>query len=213
MILLIGGEKGGTGKSTLTTNLAAYRKHKTGNDVLIVDTDTQGSASDWVYYRRENGLSGIESIQLFGKHIISEIPEKAKRYDDILIDAGGRDSQELRASMVIADRMLIPVRASQYDIASIQTLSGILDQALINNARLEAFLVINGLKNNPRIPEFHEALEALQEYDNIKALDFPIYDRMSYARSGAEGKGVHEMADEKATTEIQKLYKAIYEQV
>jgi chromosome partitioning protein len=213
MIVLIGGEKGGTGKSTLVTNLAAYRQSLTGNDVLIVDTDSQGSASDWCYYRKQNGMPGIESIQLFGKHIVSEIPNKASRYDDILIDAGGRDSRELRAAMVVCDVMLVPIRASQYDIASIETISELLQQARLSNPGLRCFVVVNGLKNNPRIPEFAEAMQALQEYDNLTVLGFPIYDRMSFTRSGAEGKGVHEMDDRKATAEIHNLYKHIYGQV
>ena len=46
MIVLIGGEKGGTGKTTIATNLAALRA-MAGRDVLLVDTDPQGSASYW----------------------------------------------------------------------------------------------------------------------------------------------------------------------
>lgn len=212
MILLIGGEKGGTGKTTLAVNLAAYRQSK-GRDVLLVDTDTQGSASDWCYYRQQSGNPAIECIQLFGRSIISEIPKKAERYQDIVIDAGGRDSAELRASMVVCDVLLVPVRASQYDLASIETINDLLQQASISNPDLKCMAVVNGLKNNPRIPEFIEAMQALKEYPNIQALPFPIYDRMSYARSGAEGRGVHEMADNKASAEIEILYNHIYEQV
>lgn len=208
MIILIGGEKGGTGKSTLSVNLASYRQGFS-NDVLIIDTDIQGSASDWCRYRREAGLKPIESIQLFGKNIVSEVPEKANRYDDIVIDAGGRDSAELRASMVVCNVLLVPIRASQYDISSIGKIDELVSQASIHNPDLTSYAVINGLKSNPKIPEFREALEALEEYD-IQALTFPIYDRMSYARSSATGQGVHEMNDPKAIKEIKKLYGAIY---
>ncbi len=52
MIVLVGGEKGGTGKTTLAINLAALRAIR-GRDVLLVDTDPQGSASGWVLTRDE----------------------------------------------------------------------------------------------------------------------------------------------------------------
>ena len=52
MIILIGGEKGGTGKTTIATNLASIFKHN-GRDVLLVDTDKQGSASFWCATRDE----------------------------------------------------------------------------------------------------------------------------------------------------------------
>ena len=50
MILLVGGEKGGTGKTTIATNLAVKRLQASG-DLLLVDTDKQGSASAWAAIR------------------------------------------------------------------------------------------------------------------------------------------------------------------
>ena len=54
-IILIGGEKGGTGKTTLAVNIAAARA-RDGHDVLLVDTDPQGSASYWAAAREEAGI-------------------------------------------------------------------------------------------------------------------------------------------------------------
>ncbi len=58
MVILIGGEKGGTGKTTIATNLAALRA-LAGHDVLLVDTDSQGSASYWASSRDEAGISHV----------------------------------------------------------------------------------------------------------------------------------------------------------
>ena len=67
MIVLVGGEKGGTGKTTLATNLAALRA-ASGADVLLVDTDRQGSASFWAATRDENdALAAVPCVQVFGK--------------------------------------------------------------------------------------------------------------------------------------------------
>ncbi len=66
-IILIGGEKGGTGKTTLAVNLAALRA-LTGRDVLVIDTDIQASASYWAQTRDETGVTPrVACIQKFGK--------------------------------------------------------------------------------------------------------------------------------------------------
>ena len=115
MIILIGGEKGGTGKTTVATNLAAIRANK-DHDILLVDTDKQGSASSWSDIRDLNKNDvRVPNIQKFGVNLTQDIQDLRSRYEDIIIDAGGRDSVELRAAMTIADKMFIPVQASQFD--------------------------------------------------------------------------------------------------
>ena len=98
MIILIGGEKGGTGKTTIATNLAAMRVNA-GHDILLVDTDKQGSASAWSDIRdiKNKEISRIPNIQKFGSNLAADILDLKTRYGDIIIDAGGRDSIELRA--------------------------------------------------------------------------------------------------------------------
>lgn len=210
-ILLVGGEKGGTGKTTIATNLASLLATK-GNDVLMIDTDRQGSSSDWCYWRSQTDLPAIECIQLFGKHVKSETPKKANRYDKIIIDAGGRDSEELRYGMLVSDMMLTPVRASQYDISTLDNLSEVIEQLEAVGKSLPVMAVINSLKGNPNMPEFTEALEAIQAFDKIKAYPFAVRDRVSFARTGSEGRGVHEMSspDAKAIAEIETIYDHIY---
>ena len=66
MIILIGGEKGGSGKSCLTQNLAVYLQQKE-RDILLLDADPQGTTTDWVREREENeDLSNIPSVQASG---------------------------------------------------------------------------------------------------------------------------------------------------
>ncbi|MBK8536321.1 MAG: AAA family ATPase [Candidatus Competibacteraceae bacterium] len=87
-IILIGGEKGGTGKTTLAVNLAALRALQ-GRDVLLIDTDIQASASYWAQTRDEAGIQPrVACIQKFGKGLQTEVRDLAKRYQDIVIDAG-----------------------------------------------------------------------------------------------------------------------------
>ena len=78
MVILIGGEKGGTGKTTIATNLAALRA-LAGHDVLLVDTDSQGSASYWASSRDEAGIKPrVACIQKFGKGLQGEVRPPSK---------------------------------------------------------------------------------------------------------------------------------------
>ena len=87
MILLCGGEKGGTGKSTIATNLAAMRL-KESADVLLLDTDPQASSSYWSSIRDEDEtLQRVSCVQKFGKGLKRNCMPIGK-IDDLIIDAG-----------------------------------------------------------------------------------------------------------------------------
>src|SRR5690625_947556 len=217
MVVLVGGKKGGTGKSTIATNLAALRVEKAGHkNLLLIDTDSQGSTADWTYYRKESGKDGIECIQLFEKRIVTEIDSKAKRYEDIIIDAGGRDSKELSYSMTVADVMLVPVGASQYDLNTIVDIDELLEQVRTINPDLTCYVIINNFPNHAKLTEGEEGIEFLKQFDNVIPIEFIIHHRISFNRTAKEGLGVNELtnngtiADPKALDEITKLYEVIY---
>src|SRR3954451_2772838 len=99
MIVALLGEKGGTGKTTFATNLAGMRA-TAGRDVLIIDADRQGSASFWTEKRddRNSGLPSVHCVQKFGSGLMQAVKDMSRRYDDIVIDAGGADSREVEAA-------------------------------------------------------------------------------------------------------------------
>ena len=161
MIVLVGGEKGGTGKTTLATNLAALRA-AAGRDVLLVDTDRQGSASFWGAVRDEAAgegaaLAAVPCVQVFGKGVARQLADLAGRYDDVVVDAGGRDSVELRSAMVGAERLYVPVQASQFDVWTLEQMDELVSQAQAINPDLEAGVVINRASTHPRVREADEA--------------------------------------------------------
>ena len=91
MIILVGGEKGGSGKSCLAQNLAVYLQAKK-RDILLLDADPQGTTTDWIKERDDNNkVESIPSVQAAG-NIRQILLDLSKRYQDIIIDAGGQDS-------------------------------------------------------------------------------------------------------------------------
>jgi len=116
MIILIGGEKGGPGKTTIAINIAAMRTKEEG-DLLLIDTDKQPTASYWCSIREDNNIKPrVASVQKFEKSVRTEAIALKEKYKDIIIDAGGRDSPELRGALLIADIAIFPLRPSQFDL-------------------------------------------------------------------------------------------------
>jgi len=214
MVILIGGEKGGTGKTTLATNLAGLRSNE-GRDVLLVDTDKQGSASDWAAVREEmEGVSRIACVQVFGKQVTSQVQDLEPRYDDLIVDAGGRDSVELRSAMVVADRFYVPLQASQFDVWTIERMEELVEQAQAINPSLQARVFINRASPHPQVQEAQEAQEILDDFEHLVYSGVVIHDRIAFRRAASGGIAVTEAdsPDAKACREVQALYDAIFEQ-
>ncbi len=212
MIILVGGEKGGTGKTTLVTNFAAMRRNQ-DSDVLVVDTDKQGSASYWAATREGNEqMRRVPSIQKFGKAIASEIRDLASRYQDIIIDAGGRDSLELRAAMTVVEKLIIPIQASQFDVWTLGAMSELVNQAIAFNESLQTFVVLNRASTNPSVSETAEAKEVLEDFENLVLLNTVIHDRIAYRKAAKSGLSVVELQPKevKAAKEMTSLYQEVF---
>lgn len=218
MIVLIGGEKGGTGKTTIATNLAVIRAGL-GHDVLLVDTDKQGSASYWANVRddqredaTDDNIKHIANIQKFGSNIATDLTDLQKRYEDIIIDAGGKDSVELRSAMTVANVMYIPVRAAQFDIWTLDTIDKLAERAKIFNKGLEARILINAAPANPSVSEIEEAKAALSDFEFLKLSDCLLKERICYRKAARDGIAITEQKqkDQKAIQEFMTLYKEIF---
>lgn len=213
MIVLIGGEKGGPGKTTLATNLAAMRTAAAG-DVLLIDTDKQPTSSYWCSLREDKGITPrVSSIQKYEKAVRTEVLELKRKYTDIIIDAGGRDSPELRGALLVCDKAVFPLRPSQFDLWTLGRLQSLVETASEINEKLRAYVVINQASPNPAVKEAEEMKSFLDEFDNIKMLNTVICERISFRRSALHGMAVTEYKpeDPKAIDEIKSLYKEVFE--
>lgn len=211
-IILIGGEKGGTGKTTLAVNLAALRALQ-GRDVLLIDTDIQASASYWAQTRDEAGIQPrVACIQKFGKGLQTEVRDLAKRYQDIVIDAGGRDSVELRAALVIAERVFIPIQPSQFDIWTLGRMDDLVKTAQGFNPELQAWVVISRASTNPSVNEVAEARSLLADFEHVQLSSAVIRDRIAYRKAARDGLSIEELkpTDPKAGEEIQALFQEVF---
>ena len=211
-IILIGGEKGGTGKSSIATNLAALRA-LAGRDVLLVDTDVQASASFWVQTRDEAGVKPrVACIQKFGNGLRAEVMDLAGRYQDILIDAGGRDSVELRAALIVAEHAFIPIQASQFDVWTLSRVNELVKTARSFNSGLLAYIVLSRISPNPSVTEQGEAEEVIRDFEDLELAQSVIRDRIAYRKAARDGLCVAELrpADPKAVEEVRALFAEVF---
>ena len=213
MIVLVGGEKGGTGKTTIVTNLAAMRMQQI-NEILLIDTDKQSSASSWASVRDQNTeIKRVLSVQKFGNTINNEIRALHTKYNDILIDAGGQNSQELRASMLVAEKMYIPIQAGQFDVWTLGLMDQLVSQVNTFNPHLKAMVLINRASTNPSTTEIEEIFQVMSEFENLTLSAAILKERIAYRKAAKEGLSVVELnkQDPKATDEMQFLYNEIYD--
>jgi chromosome partitioning protein len=207
-IILVGGEKGGTGKTTIATNLAAMRAAAKRN-VLLIDSDTQGSASIWSQVRsEEGGHPALTCVSLHGRGISAEIRKLATNFDDLIIDAGGRDSIELRQAMLVVELMIVPARASQFDLHGLAAVDRVIGEALVFNPGLKTLVVINCASTHASSADANDMREVVHDMKNLGLAETVLSDRVSFRRAARDGLGVveYQPADDKARFEARSLY-------
>ncbi len=204
MIILIGSQKGGTGKSTTSVNICAWLACK-NKDVILVDSDRQSTAVNWVIDRDQ--LTTVPKVHCVQKYdnIRETLLDLNNRYEYVVVDAAGRDSKELRTGMTAADIIVIPFRPSQPDLDTLAKMVDLIDQARDFNPKITAYGLITMAPTNPVINETKEAKKYLAEYPEVTLLQTIIRDRKIYRDAISEGLGVVEMKNEKAKAEIQLL--------
>ena len=215
-IILIGGEKGGVGKSTIATNIAvemSYRKAQ----IIIIDTDPQKTSINWIDRRNELiETSNLNYPKITGVskdgNIKDIIKDFVTKYDIVLIDASGRDSQSLRTGLTVADKFYCPIRASQADLETLPHICKIIEAAKDFNEHLISKAIISCDPTNPLINEVEEAKNLLSDFTEYLSLSKTfIRDRKIYRDALLQGKGVVELSNIKATLEIKNLVNEILE--
>lgn len=211
MIVAVLGEKGGTGKTTFSTNLAGMRA-AAGRDVLVVDADRQGSASYWAEAREEKGVTSVSCVQKFGDGLARAIRDMSRRYDDVVIDIASGDSREIEGALRVADKVIIPVQPSGIDVWTLGLLDDRINEAMQGNKKLTAHVVINRASTNPRDNDAQDAKDAMAGCGTLDITDVVVRDRVSIKRAVPFGLTAIEYkpSDSKATTEMNELYKLAF---
>jgi chromosome partitioning protein len=214
-VTVCGGTKGGIGKSTVVSQLAVLLA-ATGRDVLLVDADPeQASTTDFTLMRneslKERGGAGYTAISLVGAAVRSEVMRLAPKYDEVLIDVGGRDSTAQRAALSIAQMYVVPFSPGSFDVWTLERVGKLVEEARIYNPSLRAACFLN--KADAQGADNQEAAAIAREVPQLEYLEVSLGNRKAFRSSAALGLAVTEMRpqDKKAVAEIQELFRQLFD--
>lgn len=213
MIITVGNTKGGVGKTTLAVNLAIARA-LAGREVWLIDGDRQGTAQTAISIRADAGHTPGIACATYpdGPTLRAQVQQQASKFDDIIIDAGGRDSTALRAALVLSDVLLVPFQPRSYDVWALNDIAALVDEARSVRDGLRAVAILNCADPGESSTDNAEAAAAVAEIPQFEYLDTPIRRRKAFANAAGQGLSVLELkpADRKASDELNALVSALF---
>jgi len=203
IVVAILNQKGGSGKTTLSTNIA--RQFEIDNErCLLVDSDPQGSARDW------HAASDGELVKVVGLDrptLDKDLKAVKSGYDWIIID-GAPQLQKMAVSAIKgADIVLIPVQPSPYDVWACADLVDLIKaRQEVTDGRPQAAFIISRMIKNTLISR--DIRDALDEYE------LPIFQngttqRVIYANSATAGQTPMDV--DSACEAAQEIRKIVHE--
>jgi len=205
-VFSVANQKGGTGKTTLSMNLAAGLSRR--GRTLIIDADPQGSAGQWA------GLSTDErpfpvSVISVASNLAREVSRMRQDYQYLVIDCPPTlETGVAQSAMAISDKVFVPILPSPVDLWASVRLTDAIDQVKIGNSRLQAYILINQLELRSAMSR--SMSQALAEFD-MPALQSCLRRRAVYRNSALEGLSVYCMGKrgESAVQEVEFLIEEI----
>lgn len=182
-VIAVLNQKGGSGKTTIATHLARALQLD-GKDVLLVDSDPQGSARDWSAVREDQPLTvvGID------RPTIDRDLKAIGRKDFVVIDGAPQAADLAVSAIKAASFILIPVQPSPYDIWATADLVELVKQRIeVTDGKLQAAFVVSRAIKGTRIGA--EVTDALNGY-GLPVLESRITQRVIYPGTAAAGTTV-----------------------
>ncbi len=184
MILVVANQKGGCGKTTTAVNLAGAFSHR-GMDVLLVDSDPQGSAMKWRGLATDSFPVGVIALPM--PILDQEIPKLAKKYDLVVVDTPPGMENITRSALVVADLAIIPLQPSPLDLWSGTDIVALVRRAQQINPRLVIRLLLNRKVQGTRLSR--ESEDALKEFP-FPLFETSIHQRIALAEAVTAGRTI-----------------------
>jgi chromosome partitioning protein len=187
MILAIVNQKGGTGKSTVATNIAACFAAER-REVLLIDADPQHTALDWRADRPDNQPL-LQTIGLPVRNLHQELEPFRRKYEVIIIDGGGRITATARAAVMASDFLIVPILPSKPDLLSTQDFFREVINEVTAVKNIQGAILINQVQTGTLINR--------EVREHLKEMHYPVFDTVlhlyvAYKEAMAAGLSVIE---------------------
>ena len=139
---------------------------------------------------RENN-AGYTCIKLTGAALRTETLRLSEKYQDIVIDTGGRDTTSQRAALSVADVLLVPFVPRSFDVWTLEKVARVVGEVRALNSKLIAYAFLN--RADPRGQDNEEAATVIRDTEALTFLDTPLGTRKAFANAGAIGLSVCEL--------------------
>jgi chromosome partitioning protein len=190
-IIAVVNQKGGSGKTTLSMQLAGSLARR-GGKVLVVDADPQGTATRWAASADDEKPfpASVVGLSAASTKVHREVKKFVDDYDFIIIDCPpAADSPVPQSALLVADLALVPVIPSPLDMWAAVGIREVIGNVGDINEELKSRLVINQLQPNTTLAK--EALEVLPEF-GIEICETYLRQRQIYRQSAVFGQTVHD---------------------
>ena len=211
MIVTVGNTKGGVGKTTLALNLAIARALQ-GRDVFLIDGDRQETAQTAIDIRAASEVKPAIACAVYteGRTIINQVKLLAPKFDDIIIDCGGRDTGALRAACGMSNVVVVPFAPRSLDVWALTQIDSLIDEVRVARVDLRVLAVLNNA--DPQGQDNEEAAAVMANFPGMEMLSTPIRRRKAVANAAGKGLSILEYTpkDLKAQEELNELMLAVF---
>lgn len=213
MVIVIGAEKGGVAKTRLATHIAAIAA-RDGVDVVLLDTDKQGSAISWNRIRKDEKVEPEITVLPLPPNPAREVAKLAAKYELVVVDIGAQNYRTMLECALVSDQVLVPCGADQQEIESTLNVFDALREIGPRHPRgaVPAAVVLTRVSQ----VENAKVTTDLRKYFASEGIDVfaaHIANRASWLATGRSGRAVHELKgkdrSQKAVDEMQAVYDEI----
>ena len=188
-VITLANQKGGSGKTTITMQLAGSIAQR-GKNVVIIDADPQGTATRWAESAPKNTPfpAKVITISNFGGSVKDDIDAYRFLYDHIIVDCPPAvDSVVPQSALRASDLVIVPIIPSPTDLWAAVGIRELISSVQESNSKLQARLLANMCQPNTLVAK--EILDILDEF-GVRRFDTQIKLRTAYRQTALFGTSV-----------------------